>query len=108
VEYTYYGSPYPYYGYAGWAPYGYGGGWWDGGVFEQLRGTLTVDIADARTGDLLWRGVEEGNVHQKSKPEKRDKRVVKEVAEIFEHFPVFPRAVATTGVSGAVSTTGRR
>jgi Domain of unknown function (DUF4136) len=105
LEYTYYGP----YGY-GWGPYagfGYGayypgsvgwGGWngWNGGVYAQLEGTLTVDVEDAKSGALLWRGVETKRVHETSKPEKRDKRVFKEVSDVFKHFPT-PGVVATTG-----------
>ena len=102
VETNYYGP----YGY-GWGPYaavGYGpyyggawGGWGGWDMYSWLEGTLTVDMEDARTGALLWRGIETKRVHQTSKPEKRDKRVFKEVAEVFEHFPT-PGVVATTGV----------
>jgi Domain of unknown function (DUF4136) len=105
VEVTYfpsYGWGYPYWG--GYGCCGYYGG---GDVYEQLRGTLTVDMVDAKSGALLWRGIETSNVHQDSKPAKRDKRVYKEVAEVFEHFPAHG-AVATTGVRGRSSvTTGR-
>jgi Domain of unknown function (DUF4136) len=96
---------FPSYGY-GWGPgwggfydgyYGHGWGGWGGSVYEELRGTLTVDLQDARTGELLWRGVETKRVRETSKPEKRDKRVREEVADIFEHFPT----------AGAVGTTGR-
>ena len=100
TDYTYYGGwgggPYwwgGYYGagyYPGWA--GYGGGY----VYEELLGTLTVDVEDAKSGTLLWRGIETGHVHQTSKPEKRDKRVNDEVREVLKHFPV-PGAVATSG-----------
>ena len=95
METTYFGPSY------GWGPYwggfGYGyNGLYGGDVYEQLVGTLTVDMQDAKTGTLLWRGIETKNVHQSSKPEKRDKRVSKEVAEVFEHFPM-PGAVATSG-----------
>jgi hypothetical protein len=99
TDYTYYGGwggPYwwgGYYGagyYPGWA--GYGGGY----VYEELLGTLTVDVEDAKSGALLWRGVETGHVHQTSKPAKRDKHVNEEVADVFKHFPV-PGAVATSG-----------
>ena len=102
VETNYYGP----YGY-GWGPYAavgygpyYGGGWggwggWDS--YSWIEGTLTVDMEDARSGELLWRGIESKHVHQTSKPAKRDKRVIKEVAEVFEHFPT-PGAVATSGV----------
>jgi Domain of unknown function (DUF4136) len=104
VEYTYYGP----YGWGG--PYGLGwggyyngyypgwGGWYNGpSVYEELLGTLTVDLEDAKTGALLWRGIETKRVHQTSKPAKRDKRVFEEVKDVFKHFPT-PGAVATTGV----------
>jgi len=103
MEYTYYGGygwgPYAGIGYGG--PY-YGGGWggwngWNGGVYAELQGALTVDMEDARNGELLWRGIETKRVHQTSKPAKRDKRVFEEVKDVFKHFPT-PGAVATTGV----------
>ena len=108
VDYTYYpsygwGAPYA------WGPYGWGtyygtgyypswAGWYGGGyVYEQLMGTLTVDLEDAKTGALLWRGIETKHVHQTSKPARRDKRVIEEVHEVFEHYPI-AAAVPTTGV----------
>jgi len=99
VDYTYYGP----YGWGGpWGGYGYyggWGGWYDGGyAYEELRGTLTVDLEDAKTGALLWRGIETRHVHETSKPAKRDRRVADEVADVFKHYP--------TG--GAVATTGER
>ena len=100
VETSYYGGYGwgPYYAGVGYGPY-YGGwgGWGGWDTYSWLEGTLTVDMEDARTGDLLWRGIETKRVHQTSKPAKRDKRVFKEVAEVFEHFPT-PGAVATSGV----------
>jgi len=100
VETTYYGP----YGY-GWGPYavGYGpyyggwGGWGGWDSYSWLEGTLTVDMEDARSGQLLWRGIETKHVHQTSKPAKRDKRVFEEVKDVFKHFPT-QGAVATTGV----------
>jgi hypothetical protein len=104
IDYNYYpsygwgwgGGPYwwggYYAGYPGWGGYGYGGY-----VYEELLGTLTVDVEDAKSGALLWRGIETKHVHETSKPEKRDKRVFKEVSEVFKHFPT-PGVVSTTGV----------
>jgi hypothetical protein len=97
VEYTYWG-PYSY----GWGPYwgaGFGpyyDGWNAGPVYSELRGTLTVDLEDARTGSLLWRGVETKHVHETSKPARRDAHVQEEVFDVFKHFPE-PRAIATSG-----------
>jgi hypothetical protein len=93
-----------YYPYGWGAPYAWGGsyglGWGAssyGGGYEELRGTLTVDLEDAKTGALLWRGVETNRVHQTSKPSKRDKYVNEQVMDVFKHLPI-PGAVATTGV----------
>ena len=86
-------------------PYGWGWGWgWSGagwgyaGAYpvEYIRGTLVIDVKDASTGDLLWRGVAKREVHPMSKPSKRTKRVDNEVAKIFKNFPPMG-AVATTG-----------
>ncbi|HKF67636.1 MAG TPA: DUF4136 domain-containing protein, partial [Vicinamibacterales bacterium] len=104
MDYTYWGpygwgGPYWWGGYygAGYYP-GWGGGYYGGGyVYEELLGTLTVDVEDARTGALLWRGIETKRVHQSSKPYKRDKRVYDEVADVFKHFPT-QAPVATSGV----------
>jgi len=95
-----------YYGPYGWGgPYAWGGyygpgwgGWYDGGpyIYQELLGTLTVDLEDAKSGSLLWRGVETKRVHETSKPYKRDKRVMEEVADVFEHFPM-AGPVATSG-----------
>jgi hypothetical protein len=96
MDYTYYGG----YGWGpGWGYYGAGwGGWYDPGyVYEELRGTLTVDLEDAKNGALLWRGVETKHVHQTSKPSRRDHHVNEEVTDVFKHFPM-PGVVATTGV----------
>jgi len=83
----------PYYGYN----YGGWGGWGD--TYSQLRGTLTIDLVNAKTNMLMWRGVEDKHVHQSSKPAKRDARVSEEVADAFKHFPTLTVGpVATSGV----------
>jgi hypothetical protein len=100
TEYTYYGGYGwgPYYGTAYGPAYPYSG-WvgWDGDVYADLRGVLTVDVVDAKEGALLWRGVENKHVHQSSKPQRRDRRVTEEVADVFKHFPATIGGVATTG-----------
>ena len=99
TEYYYYG-PYGWgwgpYAPAGYGPY-YGSGWVGYDTFAELRGVLTVDMLDAKTGELIWRGVENKHVHQTSKPDKRDRRVADEVADAFKHFPTL-NAVPTSGV----------
>jgi hypothetical protein len=103
TDYTYYGpygwgGPYWWGGYYGAGYYPGWGGWYGGGyVYEELLGTLTVDVEDAKTGALLWRGIETKRVHESSKPAKRDKRVYEEVSDVFKHFPMQGIA-ATSGV----------
>ena len=100
-EYTVYG---PYWGASNWpiswwGPY-YG---WNGPVYvdrlgmwnswgptyvdEDIRGTLTIDLENAATGELVWRGVGTRDVHEHSKASSQTKHVNHEVADIFEHFP---------------------
>jgi len=86
TEYASYGYTPMYYPYWGWygGYYPYGGSTY---TEEITIGTLTIDLADATNGRLLWRGHSEKTVHETSKPEKRIKRVNKEVAKIFRDFP---------------------
>jgi hypothetical protein len=55
---------------------------------ELIRGTLTIDLRDATSGALLWRGVAGRRAHQTSSPSHRVKRVDDEVEDIFEDFPL--------------------
>ena len=55
---------------------------------EIIRGTLTIDVDDAKSGALLWRGVGDKHAHQTSKPSHRLKRVDDEVEDVFESFPL--------------------
>ena len=101
TEYYYYG-PYGWgwgpYAPAGYGPY-YGSGWAGYDTYAELRGVLTVDMLDAKSGELLWRGVENKHVHQSSKPASRDKRVAEEVGDVFKRFPTLQFAtMPTSGV----------
>ena len=101
TEYSFYG---PYWsGYnvptAWWGPYwGWQGpayvdnlGLWNtwGPVYvdERIRGTLTIDLVDAASGQLLWRGAGTKTVHEHTKASSKSKHVNDEVSDIFEHFP---------------------
>ena len=90
------------YGPSGWGPYGwgwYGWGWGYGGPWyteDIIKGTLIIDLVDADTGALLWRGLREKTVHPHAKPEKRTEQVYEDVAKIFKKFPA-QGAVATSG-----------
>lgn len=76
------------YGAYGW---GWGGGW--GGttstttVRDILKGTLVIDMADAKASQLVWRGIGTKEVDTDAKPEKRDKSIAKAVNKIFKNYP---------------------
>jgi len=88
TQYIVYGSP-------GW---GYGWGYYGYGPYytEPITvGTLTVDIIRAATGELLWRGVAERDMHPMSNQHHRLERINREVTKMFKKYPAI--AVATSG-----------
>lgn len=84
-------------GYGGYGPYGWGwGGGWAGGttttqVRDILVGTLVIDMADAKKGQLVWRGVGVKEVNTQANPEKRDKSINNAVKKIFKNYPPKPK-----------------
>ena len=76
------------YGAYGW---GWGGGWAGGTTTTQVRdvlvGTLIVDIADAKKGQLVWRGMGVKEVNTQANPEKRDKSINEAAKKIFKNYP---------------------
>lgn len=84
----------PYYGYPG---AGYAG---RGRVREYLRGTLVLDIIDARTEEVIFRGWAKKSLHSDPSPEKVRMYVTEAVQEILEDFPSagsVPAPVVATG-----------
>jgi len=79
------------YGAYGW---GYGGGWAGGSTTTQVRdilvGTLVVDMADAKKGQVIWRGMGVKEVDTQAKPEKRDKSINSAMTKIFKNYPPKP------------------
>ena len=85
----------------GYGPYGWGwgGGWGGGGMTStQVRTilvcTLVIDLADAKQGQLAWRGMGVKEVDTQAKPEKRDKSISNAVKKIFKNYP--PKVKKTT------------
>jgi hypothetical protein len=76
------------YGAYGW---GWGGGWAGGTTSTQVRdiliGTLVIDVADAKKGQLAWRGMGTKEVNTQANPEKRDKSINNAVKKIFKNYP---------------------
>ena len=77
---TYYSSWGP-----GWYPYWGGPTTVTTTVDRQKRGTLDVDIWDATTKKLVWRGVAQDTISDK--PEKNAKKIKKAAAKMFKQFP---------------------
>jgi hypothetical protein len=77
----------------GYGPYGYryGGGWGGGTTSTQVRdilvGTLVIDMADAKKGQVVWRGMGVKEVDTTAKPDKRDKSINNAVTKIFKNYP---------------------
>ena len=77
----------------GYGPYGWG---WGGGfgtsttttqVRDILVGTLVIDLADAKKGQLAWRGMGTKEVDTQAKPDKRDKSINNAVKKILKNYP---------------------
>jgi Domain of unknown function (DUF4136) len=71
---------------------GFGGGWrWRGfgdattTVENTPVGTLVVDVFDAKTKHLIWRGSSSETLSEK--PEKNEKKLEKAVEDMFKKFP---------------------
>ena len=72
---------------------GFGGGWrWGGGlgnatttVDNYKTGTLVVDMFDAKTKKIIWRGSSSDTLSDKS--DKNIKNLDKGVQKMFDHFP---------------------
>jgi hypothetical protein len=70
-------------GYGG--PYRWGGGMGTTSVNTYVKGTLAVDLYDAKTKKLAWRGV--GTDTMSDKPEKNAEKVNKAVDKMFKTYP---------------------
>jgi len=72
---------------------GFGGGWrWGGGFGDATTtvdnykvGTLVVDLFDAKTKTIIWRGSSSDTLSDKS--DKNIKNLDKGVQKMFDHFP---------------------
>ena len=72
---------------------GYGGGWWGGwgggvstsGVRNVPVGTLVVDLVDARTNQLVWRGTARGALSRN--PQRRTEKILEAIVKMFGTFP---------------------
>jgi hypothetical protein len=71
---------------------GYGGYRWGPGLrsarVEQVTvGTLVVDLVNAKTKTIVWRGVARKDLDPDASPEKRDKNINKAAQKLFKNYP---------------------
>jgi len=82
--------------------YGYGPGWrggWyggGGGMSTSTTNTLTIgslglDMYDASTKHLVWRGKASKTLDPKAKPEKREKGMKKAAEKLLKNYPPKPK-----------------
>jgi Domain of unknown function (DUF4136) len=79
----------------GLGPFGFGPDRVGSAMVEPVQvGTLVVDIADAQTHAIVWRGRASSDVSPSDNTETREKKINKATAKMFRNFPPSPRASA--------------
>jgi len=69
----------------GFGPWAFGGGFGTIDVNTLVQGTLVVDMYDANTKKMVWRGVATDTVSEK--PSKNTARINKALAKMFRRYP---------------------
>ena len=73
---------------SGFGPFGLGPDRYGSATVQPvLVGALVVDITDARTRALVWRGMASGDIKPSDKPEQRDKKLAKATEKMFKNYP---------------------
>src|SRR5262245_49634532 len=73
---------------SGWGPYGLGGNRIGSARASEVAvGTLTVDIVDATTGSIVWRGTASKDVDGNASPQKKDKNMNNTAQKMFRNYP---------------------
>jgi hypothetical protein len=73
--------------------YGYGWGYWGGYgtsrsyVTEYKEGTLLLDIVDAATNELVWRGIAQAEVYPQADADYRNRQIESAVRKMLSQFP---------------------
>jgi hypothetical protein len=60
---------------------------WRSGSKYVLMGMLVVNLVDAHTGAMVWRGTASGDVDANASPKKRDKKIHEVAQKIFRNYP---------------------
>lgn len=73
---------------SGWGGYRFGGSRTGTARTEEIVvGTLVVDIVDAHTKTIVWRGIASKDLDPDAKPEKREKNINTAAAKLFKNYP---------------------
>ena len=73
---------------SGWGGYRFGGTRSGSAIAEEiLIGTLAVDLVDATTNTIVWRGIATREVDVNASPDKREKHINKAAAKLFRNYP---------------------
>jgi hypothetical protein len=56
-------------------------------VSQYREGTLIIDVVDGRENELAWRGVVQGEMHEKRDAQERQQAVDKAIKEALKDFP---------------------
>jgi hypothetical protein len=77
---------------SGWGPYRFGpASSGTARVEEIVTGTLAVDIVDAKTKTIVWRGIATKDIDVKADPAKRERNINRAAEKLFKHYPVAAR-----------------
>jgi hypothetical protein len=60
---------------------------WSSGSKDVLIAMLVVNLVDADTREMVWRGMASGEVDAKASPEKRDKKIREVAQKLFRNYP---------------------
>ena len=73
---------------SGWGGYRFGATRSGSARADQITvGTLVIDLVDAKTKTIVWRGMASKDLDPNAKPEKRDKNINQAAAKLFKHYP---------------------
>lgn len=75
------------YGYGGWRGWRWGGGMQTMTVERIPTGTLVVDLVDAQTKTVVWRGIAKDRISMTATPEEREANANEVAKRLFEGFP---------------------
>ena len=75
------------YGYGGWRGWRWGGGMQTTRVERIPTGTLVVDLVDAQTKTVVWRGIAKDQISMTATPEEREVKANEVAKKLFEGFP---------------------